>query len=301
MERSTRRAIPVSGRRLGLLLAATGMFLVSTDSLLIRIADVDGWTIAFMGALWSTPLMWSIAARSLGRDLATQLRRFRGPLLLTGVLGATSSTAFITAVTLTEVANVVAIIAAAPIFAAVVSRIVLGERTSSRTWRSIALTISGIIVIVGGSLAGGGISGDLLALVAIGGFSVNLTIWRRYPELPRTLVVAMTALCTLLVTAIPSDPFSIDRTTLLATLAMGGFFGPLARFCMATATRHAPAAEVSLMTPVETVCASLWVWLWFEEVPPTPTFVGGAIVLAAVAYGVTGPAGETAPPPTTHT
>ena len=34
--------LPREGRQLGLLLAATGMFLVSTDSLFIRIADATG-------------------------------------------------------------------------------------------------------------------------------------------------------------------------------------------------------------------------------------------------------------------
>ena len=84
-------------------------------------------------------------------------------------------------------------------------------------------------------------------------------------------------------------------------MAMGIFFGPAARFCMSTATRYAPPAEVSLFTPVETVCATAWVWIWFNEVPPTATFIGAAVVLAAVTYGVTGPAAEVTPTPTPHT
>jgi drug/metabolite transporter (DMT)-like permease len=146
-------------------------------------------------------------------------------------------------------------------------------------------------------MSGGGVGGDLLALVAIMGFSVNLVIWRRYPDLPRTLVVAMAATMTALLTAWPADLALVDRRAFFATLLMGGLFGPVARLCMSTATRHAPAAEVSMFTPVETVAASLWVWLWFDEVPPTPTFVGGALVVAAVAYGLTGPAREVDPVP----
>ena len=141
-------------------------------------------------------------------------------------------------------------------------------------------------------MAAGGGNGDLLALVAIIVFSVNLVIWRRYPDLPRTLVVAATATATALATAIPADTSLLDRRALVATLFMGGFFGPIARLCMSTATRHATAAEVSLFTPVETIAASLWVWMWFDEVPPTPTFIGGTIVVVAVFYGLTGPAAE---------
>ena len=293
--------IPRSGRPLGLLLAFTGMFLVSSDSLLVRVAErdseVDGWTIAFMVGLFSSPVAWSLAASSLGRTTVATVVRWRGTLLLTGLLGAASTTAFLTAVTLTAASNVVAIIAAGPIFAALLSRLALHEDTSARTWRAIGATVVGIAVIVGGSMTGGGVGGDLLALVAIGGFSINLVIWRRHPDLPRTLVVAATATCTVVVTAVPADVSLLDQRALIATLLMGGFFGPVARLCMSTATRHAQAAEVSLFTPVETVAASLWVWLWFDEVPATPTFIGGAIVVVAVSYGLTGPASEMAPLP----
>lgn len=288
--------IPRSGRRLGLLLAFSGMFLVSTDSLLIRVAErdseVDGWTIAFMVGLFSTPVAWSIAIRSLGRATVPTVVRWKRTLLLTGILGAVGTTSFLTAVTLTAASNVVAIIAAAPIFSAVLARMALRERTSGRTWRAIGATVVGVTVIVGGSMAAGGGNGDLLALVAIIVFSVNLVIWRRHPDLPRTLVVAATATATALATAIPADTSLLDRRALVATLLMGGFFGPTARLCMSTATRHAMAAEVSLFTPVETIAASLWVWMWFDEVPPTPTFIGGTIVVVAVLYGLTGPAAE---------
>ncbi len=284
-----------------MLLAAVGMLLVSTDSALIRVADVDGATIAFMSGLWSTPVMWAVAARSLGPDLVVRLREYRGPLLLTGFLGAASTTAFVTAVTLTSVANVVAIIAAAPIFAAVIARLALREHASARTWLAIAGAAAGILLIVGGSLGGGGVGGDLLAVCAITAFGTNLTIWRRHPDMPRALVVSMTATCTVVITALMADPTGLDRTGLLATLAMGAVFGPTARFCMATATRYASAAEVSLFTPVETVAATLWAWLWFDEVPATPTLLGGAVVLAAVLYGITGPAADATPTPTAHT
>lgn len=293
--------IPRSGRRLGLLLAFTGMLVVSTDSLLIRVAeedsDIDGWTIAFMVGLFSSPVTWSVAVRSLGREIGPQIVRWRQPLMITGILGAIGTTSFLTAVTLTAASNVVAIIASGPIFAAVLARFALHEHTSARTWRAIGLTVIGIVIIVGGSMAGSQVAGDLVALLAIMVFATNLVIWRRYRDLPRTLIVAITATCTCLMTAIPADISLVTNQALLATLAMGGLFGPIARLCMSTATRYAPPAEVSLFTPVETVAASLGVWLWFDEVPATLTFIGGAVVVASVFYGLTGPAREVDPEP----
>jgi drug/metabolite transporter (DMT)-like permease len=44
-----------------------------------------------------------------------------------------------------------------------------------------------------------------------------------------------------------------------------------------------PAPEVALLMLLETVLGPLWVWLGVGEEPPPATFLGGAIVLGAVA------------------
>lgn len=285
---ATLKRIRRSQRSLGLLLAGLGMFLVSTDSLFTRIANIDGWTVSFLVGLWSIPVTFTLATHQLWGRLRTEVAYFYRPLLISASLSAVATSSFIQAITLTEVANVVAIIAAAPIFASLVARMALGEQASMRTWRGILAAASGILVIVGGSLSGSGIGGDLLAMLSVAAFSINLVIWRRHGKMPRTLVVACSSTFLVVFTAIPAQPLTIDAKALTATLIMGAAFGPAARLCMTTAPRYAPAAEVSLFVPIETVFASLWVWLWFGEAPPTTTFFGGALVVAAVIYGVTG-------------
>ena len=103
------------------------------------------------------------------------------------------------------------------------------------------------------------------------------------------------AIFIVIVTSIPAAPSTIDGDAFLATLAMGASFGPLARFLLASATRYAPAAEVSLFTPIETVCASIWAWLFFSEIPTNATIIGAIVIVCAVTYGITGPASEVVP------
>ena len=200
-----------SGRPLGLLMAGTGMFLVSSDSLFIRIAQPSsGWTIAFMAGAWSVPVVAIAAWRTYGNQLFYEIRKHLKILCFTGLLASFSTTAFTISVTLTSVSNVVAILAAAPILAAFFARLTIREYTSRRTWKSIAGTAVGVLVIVGGSMSGGGIGGDLLALAGISGYAFNLTIWRRYPDLPRILVVLAAAIFIVIVTSIPAAPSTID-------------------------------------------------------------------------------------------
>ncbi|MGI9596420.1 MAG: DMT family transporter [Acidimicrobiales bacterium] len=275
----------LSPRQLGLWMAFMGMLVISTDSLITRAADAAGWDVAFWYGVFTTPSMLVyLTISERGRPLAA-VRRSGWIVLLSGGLQMISTTAFILAVKNTTVANVVVIIAAAPLITAIVARVLLGERVSTRTWTAIAVAMAGILVVVSGSLGGGGFTGDLLAVVAISAFALNLTIWRRRPEMSRILVLAVAGVTTAGVAATQAEILGHSTKTYLLIALMGLALGPIGRIALASATRYLPAAEVSLFTPVETVAASLWAWIFFTEVPGPTTWVGGAAIVAAVVYG----------------
>jgi drug/metabolite transporter (DMT)-like permease len=52
--------------------------------------------------------------------------------------------------------------------------------------------------------------------------------------------------------------------------------------------RRIPSAQAALVGALESPLAPLWVWLAFAEVPPTTTFIGGALILAALAWHLAG-------------
>jgi drug/metabolite transporter (DMT)-like permease len=266
-------------------LALVGMLVISTDSLITRAADAEGWDVAFWYGAFSTPAMalyLTIAER--GRPMAA-VQRSGWPVLVSGALQTVSTTAFILAIKNTTVANVVVIIAAAPLITAVLARVLLGERTNTRTWVAIAMAMAGILVVVSGSLGGGGITGDLLAVLAISAFGLNLTIWRHLPDMSRILVLVVAGVITTITAATQAEITGHPTRTYLLIALMGFALGPLGRVALASATRYLPAAEVSLFTPVETIAASLWAWLFFSEVPSGTTWIGGAAIVAALVYG----------------
>ena len=272
-------------RHRGWLLAALGMLLVSTDSLFIRLSEAAAWDMAFLVAVFALPIMVGLAWRFDERARPDQLLAHRRPLLTVGFLAGVSQTAFIAAVTRTPVANVVTIVAAAPILAALVGWLVFGERTSARVWRAIGITVVGIVIVVAGSIGSPTLDGDLLAMLAIAAFGVSINVWRRYPGMSVFVGLAMSAAFMLVVSAFFADPTSLDRRAWLSALAMGLLFNPLGRICHATAPRHAPASEVALFAPVETVAAPIWAWLAFSEAPPGQTVAGALVILTGVVYG----------------
>lgn len=278
----------VGGRRRGWALAAVGMLLVSTDSLFIRLAEADGLDVAFLVAVFSLPVLVGLQHRVHGEGVVAAVRRNPRPLGALAVIGAGSQICFITAVTHTTVSNVVVMIASAPVMAAVGARIVLGEQTSLRVWKAIAITLVGIALVVSGSLGTPNVSGDLLAACAVAQFVAAMLVWRRHPELSRFAGLAVGTALMLVITSVFASPLTLDPRAYLAAAAMGLAFNPAGRIAHSYAPRYAPPAEVALFSPIETIAAPVWAWLAFGEVPPGATIVGGVIVVAGVLYGTVG-------------
>ena len=278
----------IEDRQRGWALAAFGMLMVSTDSLFIRAADFDAWTIAFVFGVASTIALTTVALVTSPDPLRVMARRSPMPLLLVAVLASTSQLAFTGAVNNTAVSNVVVIVAATPVLAAVLARVALGERTEPRVIVAIVAVIAGIGLVVSGSLGQPTIDGDLLAVLAIVLFSCSVIVWRRHPELNRPLALAASS-AVMAVVALPMA--SLDDApwrVFVAAGAMGLAFNPIGRMSYSTAPKYAPAAEVALFAPVETVAATAWAWIFFAERPSTRTVVGGAIVIGAVLFGTVG-------------
>ncbi len=271
-------------------MAFVGMLAISADSPLIRWAEADGWVVSFWYGVFTTPAMVGYLFLAERGSPIGALRRSGYLAWVSGTLQAMSTIAFALAVKATDIANVVVIVAATPIIAAVMAWLALGEKAERRTWTGALVVLLGILVVVRGSFVAGpfgfgAIEGDMLALAAVFAFSINLTIWRKHPEISRTLVIAISGGVAAAISVTQVQVLGQSTTTYVATAIMGVVFGPLGRISLASATRFVTAAEVGLVTPVETVAGSFWAWLFFAETPTEATVLGGVIILAGVLYG----------------
>lgn len=268
-----------------MLLAGSGMLLISLDSLGIRLAEADRWDVTFWLGVFTVLAMLVVVPIRSGRSLPAVARAQGLPMLASGLLQAASTTFFVLAITLTTVANTVVIVAAAPVVAALIAHVVIGERSGLRTWIAIFTAIGGILIVVSGSLGSGRLEGDLMAVAAILAFSINLILWRRLPDLHRSAAVGLGGLFMAMIALWPADPAAVGARALVILALLGGLFGPAGRVAVASSTRYLAAAQVSLFAPVETVAATGWAWLFLGEAPPSRTIVGGIVVVAAVVYG----------------
>lgn len=265
----------------GIFTVIAGVILISFDALLVRLAAVDGWNVSFWRGLFM-----ALVFLVLGRFLTScQIRPSDNRMLgvwLAATMMAGSSLSLVLAFTLTRVANAVVILSAAPLFAAVISRIFLGERCSLRTWLAIFVCIAGVFWVMSGSLDTGNLLGDGLSAVSAIFIGAYFTVFRRYPEISRPAVIMRGGIL-LCLAALPfATPLSLPHSSYVWLMIAGLVQMPIALLLITSATRFLPAAEVSLFLLLETCLAPIWVWIVLGESPPLTTLSGGVLIVTTL-------------------
>ena len=273
---------PATDHYRGTALAAVGVLVLSFDALLVRLVAAPAAEIAFWRGLFIA-LSLTAALRFVRRRwIWADLRHAGIPGLFLVLTMGLTQILFVAAITHTRVANVVVILTAAPLFAALFSGVFLKEWIPLRTWCAIALCIAGIGLVFGGSVGGDGIVGDALALLlalVVGG---NFTQLRRIPNLNRLSAVGGGGLVAALAALVLAAPAQTSPEALGVLAIMGLVQLPIALVMMTEATRYLPSAEVTLFLVVEAIFGSYWVWLVLGEEPPGATLLGGGIVIATL-------------------
>jgi drug/metabolite transporter (DMT)-like permease len=206
---------------------------------------------------------------------------------ISGICWAVMYTAFMVALTLTSVANVLVTMAIAPLLTALLSRFLLGHRLPLRTWLAILVAGAGIGWMFGTQPGDGTLLGSLVACAVPLAGAVNLTVLQKVGKdatvavdmLPAVLIGAVLSAAVTLPLAWPLQASSHD----LGLLALLGVV-QLAIPCllMVRLTRELPAPETSLLALLEVIFGVAWAWLGAGEAPTASVLLGGALVLAAL-------------------
>jgi drug/metabolite transporter (DMT)-like permease len=224
-----------------------------------------------------------------GRGVWSRLP-WRSPYFwLSGVCWSVMFTAFMLALTLTAVANVLITMALGPLLTALITRIFLGHRLPARTWAAIALAGIGIAWMYGSQLSLGApnfLLGSMVALcVPIAGAVQWTLVQKSHAEgLDLDLVpsVLLGAIFSSLFTWPLAWPFQASGHD-VGLLAMLGLF-QLAIPCALSVVcaRVLKAPEVSLLALLEIVFGIALAWWGANEAPQASVLLGGALVLGAL-------------------
>ena len=275
-------------RRTGYLQALAAVALFSTSPVLIRWAggvsavEITFWrlllatlTVAVFGRLSGQPVQW----RSLPHH------RFA----IYGVVIALHFFLYIASLFFTSVTHSLALVYTAPLFIAVLSRLVLQETLSARRWLGVVVGVAGVAVLSGfePALDRRMALGDALAIGSAVAFAVYSVVGRAQRERFQLFdyaagVYGWGALWLLPLAARESLHSHYDLRAVLAIAGLG--IGPLGtgHTLYNAALRRVPATFANLIATLEVPGGVVLTALLLGEVPGPASLAGAAIVLAGI-------------------
>ena len=222
-----------------------------------------------------------------GRAVFSTIRHGGLAFWLSGVCWSVMFTAFMVALTLTTVANVLVTMALGPFITALLARVFIGHRIAARTWLAIGLAGVGIAWMYGVQLdLASQLGGTLVALLVPLAGATNWTVvqhsrahGQNVDMIPAVLVGA---LISSLVTLPLSFPFSATPhdVGLLGLLGLFQLAIPCVLAVWCAGVLKAP--EVALLALLEVIFGILLAWLGANEVPGANVLTGGALVIGAL-------------------
>ncbi|MDA7482736.1 DMT family transporter [Planktomarina temperata] len=278
---------PRSQKTIGLTLAIFGALLLTPDTLFMRLSQLDGfnmllWRGGLSGLAYFMIWLWMRGPRDLSniwtRNFAIIVACQTGNAAL-----------FSLAIALAPVIVVLIGVATVPIFAALLSRLLLGEALSMRTLITAAMVFLGLFISVLGS-DDGHLMLDLTTLIGAGlglgvafSLAMNFTIIRKDTDVPFVLAIAVGAIAAAGLAAVFATTLAWPPLPQMAAIALTGIFIlPLSFVTLSYAARFVPSSTVSLIMLLETVLGPLWVWWGIGEAPSAMMLIGGGIVLTCL-------------------
>ena len=257
----------------------------STTGLVFRLIEEAGvLEVVFYRSLG---LASAITSFVVFRYRINTLRAFRA-IGWPGVIGGAglgfSSITFIMAIERTTIANISFLVATLPFIVGAFAWIVMREPMGRRTVLASAIAMGGVALMVWEGFAGGSWEGNLLALACalLASFYIVACRFGRGRDMVPT--VAVSGMMAGAAAALTADHLSISFHDLALCVVQGVFISAVCNGLFTLAARHLPAAELTLLSMVESVLSPFWVFLFLGEIPTLLTIIGGIVILAAISF-----------------
>ena len=273
----------LNNQQKGSLLAFIAVFLITPDSLLIRLSNIETWGMLFYrGAI---PFVVVLIG-----TLFFYNKNFLKVLLGIGYPGifyifsfAACNITFLISIQNTNVANTLVMIALAPMLSAILGAIFLKETPGKKTWIAILITFASCIYIFYDSLNMGNFYGDFFGLVTAFGLACNAIIARYAKDRDLVPSALIGKLCVAIFAFFFVKNFELIGNDMIYVPLMCVMCVAIPFVLVTIAPRFITAAEVNLFFLLETILGPIWVWLVIKEQPSMETIIGGSVIILTIA------------------
>ncbi len=252
-----------------------------------HLESARSFEVTFWRSFFTVGALLVILPMFQGRAVFAKIRGGGLAFWLSGVCWGVMFTAFMLALTLTTVANVLVTMAIGPLVTALLARLFIGYRIPRRTWIAVAMTGAGIAWMYAGAIdLSSHLTGTLVALLVPIASAGNWTIVQHSRARGRNIdlvpAVLTGAVLSCMATLPLSFPFSATAhdLLLLALLGLVQLAIPCALSVLCAGVLKAP--EMALLALLEVIFGILLAWLGAGEEPGTHVLSGGLLVITAL-------------------
>jgi drug/metabolite transporter (DMT)-like permease len=284
-------------RWLSFIVLAGAVAVVSTASILIRLAQAEGassLTIAAVRLGLAAAILSPFAWLKAGREIMRLGRRELGLCLLSGLFLAIHFWTWISSLEYTSVASSAALVTTNPLWVGLASAVLLHERPAPVALAGIALTVAGSVLIFAADSGGSArtatnpLLGNALALVgavSASGYLLAGRALRARISLAAYVWLAYTVAAMLLGAAVAASgatlaALSVPAWGFMALLAIGPQLAGHTAFNWSV--RRLTATFVAIAILGEPVGAAILAWFFFEEGFTTLQLTGFMLLLAGI-------------------
>jgi len=242
--------------------------------------------VTFWRSLFTVVALLVILPALQGRAVFAAMRRGGRALWVSGLCWGVMFTAFMVAILLMPVANVLVTMAVGPLLTALFAWAFIGHRIAPRTWAAIGVAGVGIGWMYGSQMAGLPLLGTVVALCVPVAAAVNWTVVQHSQRhghavdlAPAVLVGAVMSVVATLPVALPFQASAHDLG-LLALLGVVQLAVPCVLVVRCGQVLKAP--EIALLGLLEVIFGIVLAWLGAGEEPGAAVLTGGALVIGAL-------------------
>jgi drug/metabolite transporter (DMT)-like permease len=258
----------------------------ATMGAMLKLASTQGLNapeLVFYRSLFSLPvvLLWVVKRGNL------RVLRANNPLahVWRSALGLTSMGLTFQALILLPLAEATAINFTAPIFATILSFLILREHVGAHRWTAVAIGFLGVLLVArpaGSAVPIVGIAIALAAAVGQAGVTTTLRHLQRSENIAS--IVFWFAVAGILVGGLLMPAFGHwHGSKALAFVIVGGLAGGLGQLFM-TASLRAPVSAVAPFDYLQMVYATAYGWLLFSDAPSLYTASGATLIAGSGLY-----------------
>ncbi|MFZ5572465.1 MAG: DMT family transporter [Thermodesulfobacteriota bacterium] len=264
-------------KKAGVLAMAATAFLWSIAGLFIKIIDWNPIAIAGMRSL--------IASMVILGYLRRPHIHFSFPQTAAAMANAATMLLFVSANKTTTAANAILLQYIAPVMTALISAVVLKERTRIEHFVAFPIILVGMIVMFFDELGGGKWFGNVLGILSAITFSFYFVFMRLQKDgSPLESILLshwLTAgICLIISLFLPVPQLTLQSLSAIAVL--GVIQIGLSAILFSIAIKRVSAVSANLIAVIEPVFNPVWVFLAIGETPGAHSLIGGGIIVLAV-------------------